>query len=107
MKPENSSTLNKINLQKAIDCASVSGAALWVEPSKEPYHIDGGIILRNNVSLIGVHGPTARSTKHPTKKQPVGSIFKITDKDNVFITVESAAQIKGIQFWYLWRILGL
>jgi len=54
-----------------------------------------------------VHGPTARSAKHPTKKQPVGSIFKITDKDNVFITVESAAQIKGIQFWYLWRILGL
>lgn len=100
VKPENSAAVNKINLQKAIDWASPLGAALWVEPSEEPYHIDGGIILRNNVSLIGVHGPTARSTKHPTKKQPVGSVFKITDKENVFIIVESATQIKGIQFWY-------
>ena len=27
-------------------------------------------------------------------------MFEITDKKNVFITVESATQIKGIQFWY-------
>lgn len=100
VKPENSAALNKINLQKAIDWASPLGAALWVEPSDEPYHIDGGLILRNNVSLIGVHGPTARSTKHPTKAQPVGSVFKITDKEHAFIIVESATQIKGIQFWY-------
>ena len=45
VKPENSPALNKINLQKAIDWASAIGAALWVEPSEEPYHIDGGIIL--------------------------------------------------------------
>ncbi len=100
VKPENSAALNKINLQKAIDWASARGAALWVEPSDEPYHIDGGLILRKNVSLIGVHGPTPRGTSHPTKKQPVGSVFKITDREQVFIIVESATQIKGIQFWY-------
>jgi len=34
VKPGNSPALNKINLQKAIDWASVSGVALWVEPSE-------------------------------------------------------------------------
>ena len=100
VKPENDAPLNKVNLQKAIDWASANGAALWVEPSDEPYHIDGGLILKKNVSLIGVHGPTPRGTSHPTKKQPVGSVFKITDRQNVFITIESGTQIKGIQFWY-------
>ncbi len=100
VKPENSASLNKLNLQKAIDWASEYGAALWVEPSDEPYHIEGGIILKKNVSLIGVHGPTPRGTSHPSKKQPVGSVFMITDRENVFITVESGTQIKGIQFWY-------
>lgn len=100
VKPANSAAQNRINLQKAIDWASVRGAALLVEASEEPYHIDGGIILKKNVSLIGVHGPTPRGTVHSTKKQPVGSVFKITDKDNPFITVETGTQIKGIQFWY-------
>lgn len=100
VKPENSAAINKINLQTAIDWASEHGAALFVEPAENPYPIDGGIILRKNVSLIGVHGPTHRGTSHPEKKQPVGSVFAITDRDNVFITVESATQIKGIQFWY-------
>ncbi|MCX6334421.1 MAG: hypothetical protein NT092_08970 [Bacteroidia bacterium] len=100
VKPGNSAATNKTNLQKAIDWASASGAALFVEPSDEPYYIDGGIILKKNVSLIGVHGPTPRGTTHPTKKQPVGSVFAITDRENPFITVESATQIKGIQFWY-------
>ncbi len=99
--PENSATMNKINLQKAIDWASERGAALFVEPSETPYPIEGGLILKKNVSLIGVHGPTARGTVHPhQKRKPVGSVFGITDRDNVFITVESATQIKGIQFWY-------
>lgn len=98
--PENSPAVNKINLQKAIDWASVTGAGLYVEPSENPYPIDGGIILKKNVSLIGVHGPTPRGTVHPSKKQPVGSVFKITDQSNVFITVETGTQIKGIQFWY-------
>jgi hypothetical protein len=100
VKPENSASVNKINLQKAIDWASERGAALFVDPTDEPYHIDGGIILKKNVSLIGVNGPTPRGTSHPTKKQPVGSVFKITDRENAFITVESSTQIKGIQFWY-------
>ena len=56
--------------------------------------------LKKNVSLIGVHGPTPRGTTHPGKKQPVGSVFAITDKENAFITVETGTQIKGIQFWY-------
>ena len=100
VKPDNKPDENKINLQKAIDWASETGSALWVEPSEDPYHISGGIILKKNVSLIGVHGPTPRGTSHKTKKQPVGSVFKITDTQNVFITVESATQIEGIQFWY-------
>lgn len=100
VRPENSAAINKINLQKAIDWASLSGAALFIEPSETPYPMDGGIILKKNVSLIGVHGPTPRGTVHETKKQPVGSVFAITDKDNVFITVNTATQIRGIQFWY-------
>ncbi len=100
VKPENSAAVNKVNMQKAIDWATLKGAALYIEPSDEPYFIDGGIILKKNVSLVGVHGPTHRGTSHPTKKQPVGSVFAITDKENAFITVELGTQIKGIQFWY-------
>jgi len=100
VKPGNSAAVNKINLQKAIDWASASGAALYIEPSDEPYFVDGGIILKKNVSLVGVNGPTHRGTVHATKKQPVGSVFAITDKENAFITVETGTQIKGIQFWY-------
>lgn len=100
VKPENSAAVNTVNLQKAIDWATDKGASLYVDPSDEPYPIDGGIILKKNVSLVGVHGPTARGTRHPSKKQPVGSVFSITDEKKVFITVESATQIKGIQFWY-------
>ena len=98
--PNNSPEVNKINLQKAIDWASTTGSALYIEPSDEPYPVAGGIILKKNVSLIGVNGPTPRGTSHPTKKQPVGSVFSISDQKNVFITVETGTQIKGIQFWY-------
>jgi hypothetical protein len=100
VKPGNSPAVNKVNLQKAIDWATTSGSALYVEPAEDPYSVDGGIILKKNVSLIGVNGPTPRGTVHPTKKQPVGSAFKITDRENAFITVETGTQIKGIQFWY-------
>ncbi len=100
VRPENSPDLNRINLQMAIDWASSGGKALFVEPSEIPYPINGGIILKENVSLIGVHGPTPRGTVHQTLKQPVGSVFKITDEKNAFITVETGTQIKGIQFWY-------
>jgi hypothetical protein len=100
VRPENSASENTVNLQKAIDWASERGAALFVEPSDVPYPVDGGLILKKNVSLIGVHGPTHRGTVHPEKNQPVGSVFSITDREKPFITVETGTQIKGIQFWY-------
>jgi hypothetical protein len=98
--PENSAEVNKANLQNAIDWAATSGAALFVEPTEKPYEVTGGIILKKNVSLVGVHGPVPRGTKHPDKNQPVGSVFAIRDTNLPFITVESSSQIKGIQFWY-------
>jgi len=49
VKPGNNPSVNKMNLQKAIDWASEKGAALFVEPSDEPYAVDGGIILKKNV----------------------------------------------------------
>lgn len=100
VKPSNSAAVNKQNLQKAIDWASERGAALYIEPTSKPYPMDGGIVLKKNVSLIGANGPVPGGTSHPTEKHPVGSVFKITDEDNPFITVESATQIRGIQFWY-------
>jgi hypothetical protein len=98
--PENSASVNKVNLQKAIDWASPRGAALFVEPSPEPYKVDGGIVLKENVSLIGVHGPVGRCTNDAEGNHPVGSVFQIVDKTNAFITVENSTQIRGIQFWY-------
>lgn len=98
--PENDAALNGRNLQRAIDWASGTGAALFVEPTDKPYHVAGGIILKQNVSLIGVHGPTPRGTKHPSASHPVGSVFEITDRTRAFITVESSTRISGIQFWY-------
>ncbi|RED94969.1 hypothetical protein [Marinoscillum furvescens] len=98
--PDNSPEVNKTNLQKAIDWASPRGAALWVEPADKPYAVAGGLVLKDNVSLIGVHGPTPRATVHPEDKVPVGSVFAITDEENAFLTVKTSTQIKGIQFWY-------
>jgi len=98
--PRNSAELNHVNLQKAIDWASQRGAALFIEPVENPYEVTSGIILKNNVSLVGVQGPVPRGTRHPDKKQPVGSVFAIRDLNLPFITVESGTQIKGIQFWY-------
>ena len=98
--PGNKAELNRDNLQKAIDWASPRGAALYVEPVSDPYEIASGLILKKNVSLIGVHGPTPRGTKHPDKPQPVGSVFAVRSTDLPFITVETGSQIRGIQFWY-------
>lgn len=100
LSPTNTAEDNAARLQKAIDWASPRGAALFLEPSDEPYPVDGGIVLRRNVSIIGVHGPVGRGTKHPTKPQPVGSVFSITDEQRPFITVESSTQLAGLQFWY-------
>jgi len=96
----NTAAANKEALQRAIDWAAPRGAALFVEPTDEPYPIDGGLVLRMNVSLIGVHGPVGRGTRHPDKPQPVGSVFRIEDETQPFLTVESATQLRGLQFWY-------
>jgi len=96
--PENSPRTNMINLQEAIDWASSRGAALFVEPVEGGYPMRGGLLLRKNVSLIGVHGPTGRGTSY--NGGPTGSLFVITDTSSPFITVESATQISGIQFYY-------
>jgi hypothetical protein len=98
--PENTAEVNRANLQKAIDWASPRGAALFIEPVENPYEVASGIILKKNVSLVGVHGPVPRGTRHPDKAQPVGSVFAIRSTDIPFITVETGTQIKGIQFWY-------
>lgn len=98
--PELDGEINAARLQNAIDWASSRGAALFVEPSEEPYPMAGGLVLRANVSLVGVHGPVGRGTVHPAKAQPVGSVFKIQDKDRPFISVQNSTQIRGIQFWY-------
>lgn len=98
--PEKTAEENAAALQKAIDWAAPQGAALFVEPADEPYRVAGGVILRANVSLIGVHGPVGRGTRHPDKPQPVGSVFAITDRKRPFLTVENATQVRGIQFWY-------
>lgn len=100
VKPTATAEANAAALQSAIDWASPRGAALWVDPTDEPYPMAGGLILKKNVSLIGAQGPVGRGTKHPTKPQPVGSVFAIRDKTKPFLTVESATQVKGIQFWY-------
>jgi len=96
----NSPAANKTALQQAIDWASPRGAALFVEPTEDPYPVASGIVLKMNVSLLGVHGPVGRGTRHPGKPQPVGSVFRIEDTNAPFITVEGATQLRGLQFWY-------
>ena len=98
--PTNSPAENRIRLQQAIDKMSASGGALYVEPVEGGYPMEGGLVLRRNVSLIGVHGPTGRGTAGVGRKGPTGSLFLITDRENVFLTVESATQVRGIQFYY-------
>lgn len=97
--PSNLPATNRKNLQKAIDWASDMGAALYVDPVEGGYPVESGLILKKNVSLLGVHGPTGRGTVN-SKGRPTGSLFVITDNTNPFITVESATQIRGCQFYY-------
>lgn len=91
---------NRTNLQRAIDEASQTGAALYVEPVADGYPIASGVVLKRNVSLIGAHGPVGRGTKDPNRNAPVGSLFVITDADAPLFTVESATQLRGLQFYY-------
>ena len=97
--PGNMPSVNKANLQAAIDWAHDEGAALYVTPVQNGYPVESGIILRKNVSLVGAHGPTGRGTVD-SKGNPTGSLFVIRDRNHPFITVESATQIKGVQFYY-------
>ena len=98
--PENSAAVNKVNLQKAIDACASAGAALYVTPAEDGYKVDAGLVLKKNVSLIGAHGPTGRGTCNKAGDGPTGSLFVITDSSAPFITVESATQISGVQFYY-------
>lgn len=98
--PNNTPQANRENLQSAIDWAAASGAALYVEPAEGGYPVASGIVLRQNVSLVGAHGPVGRGTKHPRRDEPTGSLFVITDTEAPFLTVESSTQVRGIQFWY-------
>lgn len=100
VSPTNTAAQNRANLQQAIDWAAARGAALYVEPSEEPYPVQSGIVLRMNASLVGAHGPVGRGTRRPDKAQPVGSVFAIEDDAHPFITVEAATQLRGLQFWY-------
>jgi len=96
----NTPVANKAALQRAIDWGAPRAAALFIDPSDEPYPMAGGLILKMNVSLVGVHGPVGRGTRHPDKPQPVGSVFRIEDETQPFLTVEGATQLRGLQFWY-------
>lgn len=98
--PTNTPTANKAALERAIDWAAPRGAALFVDPTDQPYPVDAGVMLRMNVSLVGVQGPVGRGTRHPDKPQPVGSVFRIEDETQPFIIVEAATQLRGLQFWY-------
>ncbi|MCR4921659.1 MAG: hypothetical protein K5945_08150 [Bacteroidaceae bacterium] len=98
--PSNTPEVNRSHLQSAIDALSASGGALYVEPVEGGYPMAGGLVLRRNVSLLGVHGPTGRGTATADRKSPTGSLFVITDREKPFITVESATHIRGIQFYY-------
>ena len=98
--PQNSAEENRQHLQEAIDNMSPMGGVLYVEPTQGGYPIQGGIILRRNVTLLGAHGPTGRGTALPDRSGPTGSLFVIRDRENPFLTVESATQVKGIQFFY-------
>jgi len=98
--PTNTARVNKENLQVAINWAANRGAALYVEPVDGGYPMNAGLELKKGVSLIGAHGPTGRGTINMNGDGPTGSVFVIKDDSAPFITVNSATQIKGIQFYY-------
>ena len=98
--PTNTPRENRQHLQEAIDNMSPLGGVLYVEPAEGGYPMEGGLVLRRNVTLLGAHGPTGRGTALPDRSGPTGSLFVITDRKQPFLTVESATQVRGIQFYY-------
>lgn len=100
VRPGNTPEANRDSLQAAIDRMSSRGGVLYVEPVEGGYPMQGGLVLRRNVTLLGAHGPTGRGTALPDRSGPTGSLFVITDRERPFLTVESATQVRGIQFYY-------
>jgi len=101
VKTTNPASVNTTNMQLAINWAASRGRALYVPATDKGYPMNGGLILKKNVSLIGTHSPTAgNGTVSEKKDHPVGSTFVITDTENAFMYLESATQISGIQFYY-------
>jgi len=98
--PDHSPRENREALQRAIDAMSECGGVLYVEPTEGGYPMEGGLLLRRNVTLLGAHGPTGRGTATADRSRPTGSLFVITDREHPFIQVESATQVRGIQFYY-------
>ena len=98
--PTNTPRENRQHLQEAIDNMSPLGGVLYVEPARGGYPMEGGLVLKRNVTLLGAHGPTGRGTALPDRSGPTGSLFVITDRKQPFLTVESATQVRGIQFYY-------
>ena len=98
--PGNTAEENRQCLQAAIDKMSPLGGVLYVEPAEGGYPMQGGIVLKRNVTLLGAHGPTGRGTALPDRSGPTGSLFVIRDSEHPFLTVESATQVRGIQFYY-------
>lgn len=98
--PTNTAEENRQHLQEAINRMSPLGGVLYVEPVQGGYPMQGGIVLKRNVTLQGAHGPTGRGTALPDRSGPTGSLFVIRDRENPFLTVESATQVRGIQFYY-------
>lgn len=91
---------NRQALQGAIDEMSERGGVIYVEPTEGGYPMEGGLVLRRNVSLVGAHGPTGRGTATSDRSKPTGSLFVITDREHPFLSVESATQVRGLQFYY-------
>ena len=98
--PTNTPSENRKALQRAIDEMSERGGVLYVEPTEGGYPMEGGLVLRRNVSLVGPLGPTGRGTATIDRSRPTGSLFVITDREHPFLCVESATQVRGLQFYY-------
>lgn len=68
--PGNSAEVNRQHLQAAIDKMSPLGGVLYVEPVKGGYPMEGGLVLKRNVTLLGGQGPTGRGTALPDRSGP-------------------------------------
>lgn len=96
--PTNSPKVNKANLQKAIDLASTSGAALYLPPEKAGYPVSGGIILRKGVTIFGSGAPSVG--QNTDAGELAGSYFVIRDRNYTLMTLESATRLSKLGFYY-------